>query len=98
MSRSWDEKIAAAKRGIKRSERALVKYRDQLDSAVAFTSRCRTSNSKRNNANRKNSLRKLIDRSRNKINKHKKAIRYYKGRKSGSIPPPNIFPMSKYTR
>ena len=31
------------------------------------------------------------------INKHKKAIRYYKGRKNGIIPPPNIFPMSKYT-
>ena len=52
MNRSWDEKIEAAKRGIKRSERALVKYRDQLDRAIAFTSHCRTSNSKRNNANK----------------------------------------------
>ncbi len=98
MSKTWDEKIESAKRGIKRSENALKKYRKQLDRSIDFTSHCKTSRSKSNNSNRKKNLRNFISRSVKKINKHKKAIRYYKGRKNGTIPPPNIFPMSKYTK
>ena len=97
MSKSWDKKIASANKGIERSRRALAKYKDRLKRAVKRTPHCRSSTSKRMNANSKNHLRRLIDRSKKKIEKHKKAIQYYRGRKSGRIKASNL-KMSDFTR
>jgi len=97
MSKSWDAKIASAKKGIQRSQRALKKYRVSLQSSIKRSSSCKSSSSKRNNSNRKRNLRDYIKKSRKKIEKHKKAIKYYQGRKSGRIKGSNLT-MSDFTR
>lgn len=71
MSNIWDKRIAGSKRGIKASERAIVKYRELLKRS-------------RNNS-RKQKLREKIKKAQKKIAIHKNSIRHYQGRKSGRI-------------
>ena len=97
MSQVWNEKISRAKKGIKISENAIQNYKDKYRRSANRTSHCKTPRSKRMNANNKKNLKLRIEKAKRKIAKHRKAIQYYQGRKSGRIKASNLT-MADFTR